>query len=139
MVVRETEHEIIMVRQHDHAQLSGEIAKHFKSFFTDDPYFEDTLLAIYQHDLGWVRLDEVPMWNDRTSLPFSFMDFPLLPKLTHYTYGLDQIERMNKYAGLLCSLHYASFGVFRNSTVPECIDFSRHECLRQHHRRIKLD
>lgn len=137
MIVRETEHEITMVTQPDHAQLSGDVASNFKKFFSNDPYFEDVLFAIYQHDLSWIRLDETPIWNDRKSIPFSFTDYPLLPKLTHYKYGLDEIERMNKYAGLLCSLHYSSFGIFQNSSIADCIDFSRDETNRQ--QRIKTE
>jgi hypothetical protein len=135
MIVRETEHEITMISQHDHAHLSGDVASNFKNFFTNDPYFEDVLFAVYQHDLSWIRLDETPIWNDRKSVPFSFTDYPLLSKLSHYKYGLDEIERMNKYAGLLCSLHYSSFGIFQNSSVEDCIDFARSEANRQ--QRIK--
>jgi hypothetical protein len=131
MTVRESEHEIIMVSQHDHAQLSGDVARNFKNFFINDPYFDDLLFAVYHHDIGWIRLDETPIWNDRKSVPFSFTDYPLLPKLIHYKYGLDQTENMNKYAGLLCSLHYSSFGIFQDSTVEECIEFTRHEERRQ--------
>jgi hypothetical protein len=128
-----------MVRQHDHAQLAGDVARNFKNFFINDPYFDDLLFAVYQHDLGWIRLDETPIWNDRKSVPFSFTDYPLLPKLTHYQYGLDQTENMNKYAGLLCSLHYSSFGIFQGSSVEECIEFTRHEELRQQRIIIELN
>ncbi|MCR8630637.1 DUF3891 family protein [Paenibacillus radicis (ex Xue et al. 2023)] len=139
MIIRETEHEITMVRQHDHAQLSGDVARNFKNYFINDPFFDDLIFAVYQHDLGWIRLDATPIWNDRNSVPFSFIDYPLLPKLTHYTYGLDQIERMNKYAGLLCSLHYSSFGIFQNSTIEECSDFSNNELQRQQRIITELD
>lgn len=131
MIVRSTEHEIVLTTQHDHARLSGDIARQLGSFFQDDRYFEEALVAVYQHDLGWVRLDETPVWNDRTSLPFSFTDYPLLPKLTHYTFGLDQVESMNPYAALLCSMHYCSFSVFQDSAVEACVDFTRHELQRQ--------
>lgn len=132
MIVREEEQQFVMVAQHDHARLSGDLAGHFSRFFTDDPHFDDVLLAIYNHDLSWVRLDEAPIWNDRKSAPYSFTDYPLLPKLTHYEYGLNQTERLNKYAALLCSMHYSSFGIFQNSVNPACQDFSREEARRQH-------
>lgn len=130
MIVRETEHEFVMTAQHDHAQLSGDVANHFRHFFVNDPSFEDLLFAVYHHDFGWVRLDETPIWDDRKSLPYSFTDYPLLPKVTHYQFGLDQVERMNKYAGLLCSMHYYSFG-FQHSTDRDCIEFAQHEEYRQ--------
>ncbi|MBD2863380.1 DUF3891 family protein [Paenibacillus oceani] len=131
MIVRCTEHQLVLTTQHDHARLSGDIARAFSPFLEGDPYLEDALVAVYQHDIGWVRLDETPVWNDRFSLPFSFTDYPLLPKLTHYTFGLDQVESMNPYAALLCSMHYCSFSVFQDSVVEACIDFTRHELERQ--------
>lgn len=73
MIVRESDHEFYMFKQHDHAHLSGEIAKNFHGFFINDPYFADALFAIYNHDLGWIRLDEHPIWNDSQSIPFSFI------------------------------------------------------------------
>ncbi|WP_195575565.1 DUF3891 family protein [Paenibacillus sp. 1001270B_150601_E10] len=137
MIVRETELAFIMVEQHEHAQLSGDVARQFKNFFVDDPFFNDLVFAVYHHDLGWKRLDDTPIWNDHQAAPFSFMDYPLLPKLTHYQYGLDQTEQMNKYAALLCSLHYSSFGLFKGSSVEESNMFIHQEDKRQ--QRIKAE
>lgn len=94
MIIRETEHEFVMVAQHDHALLSGDVAKN--------------------------------------------TDYPSLPKVTHYQYGLDQVEKMNKYAGLLCSMHYYSFG-FQDSTDRDCIEFAHHEKCRQKRIRDELN
>lgn len=138
MIVRETEHEYVMTAQHDHARLSGNVARNFGHFFMNDPFFNDLVFAVYHHDYGWVRLDETPIWDDSRSMPCSNPNYPLLPKLTHYQYGLDQVERRNKYAGLLCSMHYYSFG-FQHSTVEECIDFARNEERRQKRIRDELN
>jgi hypothetical protein len=130
MIVRETEHEFVMITQNDHAHLSGVLASHFnKEFFREDSYYQELILAIYEHDRSWIRLDDTPLWNDRKQVPFSFMDYPLLPRLTLYTYGLDEIEKMSKYACLICSLHYSSF--FQSNKQKECIDFYEMEISRQ--------
>lgn len=142
MIVRETASEFIMVAQHDHAHLSGDIAQHIeRRFLGDDTYVESVLRAVYEHDRGWIRLDETPVWNDRNMVPFSFTDYPLPPKLILYRYGIDETERLDEYAGLLCSLHYSSFQHIRHSTHPFCVDFMAYETQRQKRirNRIRVD
>lgn len=130
MIIRETAQEYVMIPQHEHAQLSGVFADHVaRERLEKDSYHEDFLLAVYQHDRSWIRLDDTPIWNDGVGVPFSFLDYPLLLRLTLYSYGLNEIEKKSKYACLLCSLHYSSF--FRNSTNQDCIVFYRTELLRQ--------
>lgn len=132
MIIRESDQEFIMTEQHEHARLSGDIAKHVhRSFFLAEHYVEDVLLAIYEHDRSWIRADDTPIWNDGVASPFSFMDYPLLPKLTLYRCGLDEIEVMNRYAGLLCSIHFSSFEDIRKSSRRECVEFCQHEQKRQ--------
>ncbi|MFC5472293.1 DUF3891 family protein [Cohnella suwonensis] len=132
MIVRETEQYFYMTTQHDHAQLSYEIAKLLSDdLMVDRRWSNSVLLAIREHDRGWIRLDETPIWNDRDSVPFSFQDYPLLPKLILYRFGLDEVEHMDVYAALLCSMHYATFTHLRQSAIPDCMAFIRHESDRQ--------
>lgn len=136
MIFREDENNFIMITQHDHARLSGDIASNFlQRYFVDNQYFNAVILSIYEHDRSWIRLDDTPIWNDEKSAPFSFMDYPLLPKLILYRYGLDEVEAMNKYSALLCSLHYSSFSHLVTSNQIDCVDFISHEWSRQ--KRIK--
>ncbi|WP_341357384.1 DUF3891 family protein [Rossellomorea sp. y25] len=130
MIIREIKDSFIMIRQHDHAFLSGELIKHFKpSLLKSDAFFDDALYAAYQHDRSWIGLDETPIWNDRESIPFTFSDYPLLPKLAFYKIGVDEIERVNTYASLLCSLHFCSF--FSQSQNKDCLVFLTGEARRQ--------
>jgi hypothetical protein len=109
MIVREARESFVLVKQHDHAHLSGQFAEHWKDeYLKGIDQKEDVLYAVYEHDRGWIGLDESPFWNDRDNIPYSFMDFPLTPKLIHYTYGIDEVEENNIYAALLCSLHYTA-------------------------------
>jgi hypothetical protein len=109
MIVRKTKNGFVLVRQHDHAHLSGQFAEQWKEeLFKGKERQEDVIYAVYQHDRGWISLDESPFWNDRDDIPYSFMDFPLTPKLVHYKQGIDEVEENNSYAALLCSLHYTA-------------------------------
>ncbi|GLV65827.1 hypothetical protein Bmyc01_44960 [Bacillus mycoides] len=66
MIFREkNEKQSILIRQHDHGFLAGEIAKHIKEeFFEGKTYLKETVDAIYEHDRGWIELDKVPILND---------------------------------------------------------------------------
>ncbi|MDB5084992.1 MAG: hypothetical protein JWN30_1878 [Bacilli bacterium] len=130
VIVRVRDSEFVMVQQHHHAFISGELARNFRTeFFDSDDYFEDSMLAIYEHDRSWIGMDLVPIWNDRVDAPYSFSDYPLLPKLLFYTKGLDEVQAINKYAGLLCSKHYSSFFVHADDSESKA--FFLHEQERQ--------
>ncbi|MCK8487723.1 DUF3891 family protein [Paenibacillus sp. MBLB2552] len=132
MIIRETDREFVLITQHDHARLAGEIASHLeKELFLDDEYLSSALLAIDQHDRGWIPLDASPIWNAESQAPYSFMDYPLAPKIEKYQQGLDEVEAMNEYAALLCSLHYASFMHIRDSLDEVSSRFYQHELARQ--------
>lgn len=138
MIVREYPKHFVMITQHDHAGLSGVLASHIQGiWFRPDCYDRDTLLAISEHDRGWIRLDERPLWDDLSASPYSFINYPLLPKLPAYKSGLDEVEHMSKYAGLLCSMHYSSFHHIQTSTERDWVQFYETELKRQ--QRIKKD
>ncbi|MFL1674445.1 DUF3891 family protein [Paenibacillus dendritiformis] len=130
MIMRTRNEERVLIRQHDHGFISGEAAKHFDpARVGGTERWEEAVLAAYEHDRSWIGLDHTPIWNDADAEPFTFMDYPIVPKLAFYRIGLDEIEQMNAYAALLCSLHFVSF--FRTEEQPEIIQFLRHERARQ--------
>ncbi|MED1472405.1 DUF3891 family protein [Bacillus salipaludis] len=131
MIIYERDHDWVMIPQHHHGLLSGEIAQHWNSaYIKGTDRWNEVIFAIAQHDCAWIALDETPLWNDGTKKPYSFIEFPLLPKLTFYKKGIDKIEKQSPYAGLLCSLHYHSFLV--GSKKLAAIEFSKQEKARQY-------
>lgn len=110
MIVRERANDIVMITQHDHARISGKLASYWKDdLFKGQPERASVELAINEHDRAWISVDSKPFWNDKSKLPYSFTDLPNEPKLVLYKHGLDEVEEMNAYAGLLCSQHYTHF------------------------------
>lgn len=110
MILFERENSYVMFTQDDHAQVSKQIAEHCKDeYYYDSKHFEEVILAIQEHDRGWIEPDKSPLWNDKLGLPYSFIDYPTDLKISFYEKGLDEVEEMSKYACLLCSLHYSSF------------------------------
>ncbi|QGH34714.1 DUF3891 family protein [Gracilibacillus salitolerans] len=139
MIILDTGEFFKMTTQHDHARFSGELATQLKdNLFINTNYRDTVILSITEHDRAWIRLDQVPIWNDQQKIPFSFTDYPLLPKITMYKKGIDEVENMNQYAALLCSIHYTSFQDIRQSNQKDCIDYIKNELQRQQQIKSKL-
>ncbi len=106
MIVRDKPDSYVLIGQHDHGRVSGEFARHWR----ERPIpLEPTLYAIANHDVAWQRLDKSLRWNETTGRPYSFVDYPVEPKMEAYKEGLDLLEAQGPYAACLCSMHYASF------------------------------
>jgi hypothetical protein len=103
MIVREKPDSYVLIKQHDHALASGEVAR----YWARKPRpLESTLYAIAHHDVAWQGPDARVRWNEETGRPYSFMDYPPEPKVRAYTEGLDWLEERDPYAACLCSMHY---------------------------------
>jgi hypothetical protein len=109
MIVRDTAAGTILIPQHAHAAISGEIARHWR---TDDPESPakrpETIMAIEQHDRAWIPLDEMPKKKPDGGF-YSFIDYPLPDKLRAYQQGIMEVRKQSRYAAILCSRHYCSF------------------------------
>lgn len=110
MIIRNRLNELIMITQHDHALVSGLLSENVQtSLFKGSAKRKSVEIAIREHDRAWMPVDKYPIMNDKTQLPFSFMDFPVSYKALIYKYGIDEVEEKDAYAALLCSTHYAHF------------------------------
>lgn len=128
MICREHDGAIVMVKQHDHGKLAGELAIWFKEEHVPEEGRRDEVLwAVAEHDRGWIDLDETPFWNDAEHAPYTFIDFPVVPKLTFYKRGLDEIEERTPYGALLCSLHFERLIKISGLDNPELKLYQAHE------------
>ncbi|MCM3747172.1 DUF3891 family protein [Paenibacillus pasadenensis] len=131
MIIRATEEGFILIRQHDHAELSEQLARSLApELLPAGARRADIIYAAGQHDRGWIGLDETPVWNDGENRPYTFEDYPPLPKIAFYTRGIDEVEAVSPYAGLLCSYFYSSF--FAGMDDEASLGFRRREEVRQH-------
>lgn len=138
MIIRETPDQFVLIEQHEHGRLSGDIARQLNPMILNeqDPYAAEVIGAVYEHDRGWIALDKVPSWNPESGAPYTFEDYPLAPKLDAYREGLREIEEQSLYAALICSLHYASFT--HQAHTPEFKAFLAEEVSRQERLRTRL-
>lgn len=99
-----------LIRQHDHALASGALAR---AWVGHGPGAEGhpfrLVLAAGLHDLAWRELDAEPRYDEGSGRPVPFHEFPLEEKLAAYRSGVNRMEEISPWIGLLGSLHYASF------------------------------
>ncbi|SDJ55198.1 DUF3891 family protein [Salimicrobium halophilum] len=110
MIVREYEEGFVMIRQHDHAVISGEMARNWKKdFLLTSRIRSEADWAVEVHDRAWIPLDQEPLWNEEQQRPYTFVDYPLEEKLQAYRNGIEATAKESLYAGILTSMHYQSF------------------------------
>ncbi|MFZ0369728.1 MAG: DUF3891 family protein [Halobacillus sp.] len=131
MIVNEQEHHFLMIEQHEHAKISGQIVRNWKKdFLLRSKLREEADWAVSQHDRAWIPLDKDPIWNEEKNRPYSFIDYPLTEKLEAYQRGIEEAADQSLYAGMLCSMHYQSF-FSEDSEDPEIRSFLEDEKDRQ--------
>ncbi|WP_379159216.1 DUF3891 family protein [Paenibacillus sp. sgz5001063] len=128
MICREQDGDLIMLKQQEHGLLAGKFAEWFKEQHVPaEGRRAEVLWAVSNHDRGWIDLDHTPFWNDTEGAPYTFIDFPLVPKLTFYRRGLDEIEAHTPYGALLCSSHYERLIEVSGEDSPELTAYLKYE------------
>lgn len=136
MIVRDSRDTFTFIAQHDHATISGEMFMMLKKEFVSAEHYESLSFAIFQHDRAWQVPDSAPIWDDFRQEPFDFNSYPEELKVSFYKNGIDQVDRVNSYSAILCSMHYSSF--YENSLNDAGKSFYEREIQRQKHLISKL-
>jgi hypothetical protein len=104
MIVAETDDGYQFVTQPAHARLAGRFADHWDSEAFADPEPDAAVrIAAYEHDVGWWRYDRRPHLTD--GQPVDFREMDAATWTTFYDDGVDTVAAMDRYAGLLVSMH----------------------------------
>ena len=119
MIVQEQGDQLILIRQTDHAVLSGFFAREWgNDLFQRPEPFESLLLAATEHDNGWRERELQPQIDPKTRLPYSFMSLPTDAHIELYQRGIDRLVKSDRYAGLLASLHASGLYDRARATIP---------------------
>jgi len=112
MIVQRLAGELLLIRQTDHAALSGALAEHWGAgaFARPEPR-ASVLLAAARHDDGWREWEQAPKVNPATRRPYNFTEMPPGEHIPFYLRGIDGVVRDDPYAGLLVCLHLS--GLYR--------------------------
>ena len=109
MIVREEADHLVLVRQADHGLLSGWLAGAWGAppWTVPEPY-ESTVVGARLHDLAWTFFDEtLPCRPD--GRPYAFHEVSRSVTTRLYSRGIEAVEAIDPYAGLLTSLHFSGF------------------------------
>jgi hypothetical protein len=106
MIVQPRGSELLLIRQTDHAAVSGELAEHWGNaeFAPLEPR-DSVVRAAAHHDDGWRAWEAAPRVGPRTQRPYQFTDLPLAEHAAFYLTGVDGVAAEDAYAGLLVCLH----------------------------------
>jgi Protein of unknown function (DUF3891) len=108
MIRRQVGNEFWLIPQHDHALLSGELAKHVgNQHFARPTPLEQTIEAVSLHDSGWPLHDEQPTLN-KEGLPIDVFESTPEIGFKVWAESARQAAEKNPYTGLLVSLHSLS-------------------------------
>jgi hypothetical protein len=119
MIIQEQGDQFILIRQTDHAMLSGFFARALgnKVFGRPEP-FESFCLAAAEHDNGWQEWELLPQIDPKTFTPYNFMSIPTEEHIALYQRGIERVVRADRYAGLLVSMHCAGLYDRTRATMP---------------------
>ena len=114
-----------LVRQPDHARVSGKIAQHF-AIAGAPPVDDDIVRGISLHDEGWAAFDEgrerlhatpasyssANIALDREGRPLAFLDIKAGDFLRAWQGSIDSAEAVAPIAALIVSGHFCRLGKF---------------------------
>ena len=108
MILQEQGDHLVLIRQTDHAVLSGYFARELgnEMFARSEPE-ESFRLAATEHDNGWNEWELRPRIDPVTFLPYSFMSLPTQEHMDLYHRAIERVVKVDRYAGLLVSMHCA--------------------------------
>jgi len=119
MIIQEQGDHLVLIRQTDHAVLSGHFARELGNevFALPEPR-ESFCLASREHDNGWNEWEVLPGIDPVTYLPYSFMSIPTPEHIELYQRGIERVVEVDRYAGLLVSLHCSGLYDRTRATMP---------------------
>jgi hypothetical protein len=119
MLVRDRGDSWQLVRQPDHADLSGQLAVAWggNGFAPPSPRAPMTLAAL-RHDDGWGVFDWRPDWDAERGQPRYFLDVPVPVHHAFYRAGIAAITNEDRYAGMMVRMHAAGIYTGRYATQP---------------------
>lgn len=107
-----------LVRQPDHADLSGQLARAWGGELPASSRPASLALAATRHDDGWAVYDRRPGWDAERGRPRNFLDVSVLAHLAFYRACIRVVSDEDAYAGALVAMHGAGIYNGRYGTQP---------------------
>ena len=119
MIIQDQGEHLLLIRQTDHAVLSGHFARELgNDAFAPPAPRESFILAATEHDNGWNEWEALPEIDPVTYVPYSFMSIPTRDHIDLYQRGIERVVKADHYAGLLVSMHCLGLYDRTRATMP---------------------
>lgn len=120
MIRRDNNGGWILITQHDHAVLSGQIMLHWGNdkFVKPEPY-DEVLFAIKEHDSGWKDWDSSPKINTENGFPANFTEMSPHDQAVIWSKCYRSNSSDHPYASALTALHFSKFNSSNLKKDPE--------------------
>lgn len=119
MIIQQVDEQFIVIRQTDHAMLSGFFAREWGSESVSRAEPNDSFrLAAAEHDNGWTEWELHPRIDYATYAPYTFMSIPTAEHIEIYKRGIERIVQADPYAALLTTMHVAGLYDRARATMP---------------------
>lgn len=110
MIRRKDSEGWILVSQHGHAVLAGEIiALWGNELFSPPRPFDEVIFAVTEHDSGWKSWDSQPKINPENGYPANFMEMESGDQYGIWKGSYLGHAREHPYASSLIALHFSRF------------------------------
>lgn len=119
MIVLQQTDPLTIIRQTDHAYLTGFFARELgnQAFCRPEP-FPSFCLAAAEHDNGWQEWELAPGVDPKSFNPYTFMSVPTEEHVALYQRGIERIVKADLYAGLLVAGHCMGLYDRAHATMP---------------------
>ena len=119
MIVQQHGDPMVVIRQTDHAFLSGFFAREWGNEVFERPEpFASFCLAAAEHDNGWQEWEMLPGVDPKTFAPHTFMTVPTDEHIALYQRGIERAVRVDLYAGMLIVGHCMNLYDRARATMP---------------------
>jgi len=106
MILVPEDGELLVITQHDHARLAGELLSLWRADgLPEHPRRDDLLFAAREHDNGWREADSAPRVDPGTGRPLDFTSVPLAVRAEVWIRGAARYAERRPYAALLVTRH----------------------------------
>jgi Protein of unknown function (DUF3891) len=106
MIVNDDGKYLRLITQPDHARLAGDIAEAWHADgWRSHPQRDVLLLAIREHDNGWIEPDAEPAIDPQTGHPYDFVSAPQEVKQAIWPRGVERLARQEPLAAAFVAQH----------------------------------
>jgi hypothetical protein len=106
MILRPLPDGLLCITQPDHAALAATLAEAWAADgLADRPTRGALIEAARQHDLGWAEVDESPVFDPASGLPYDFIHAPVATRQGLWPRAVDQLAVHDPYVAALVAQH----------------------------------